>query len=670
MNFRRVTKLGSLVFFSLFVFLFSFLVVKQAHAAFPGNGWVRYTSIVGGNAGCGSNARLKFYVRDKNNNPIPNASATLNGVGATWDGSALDLGCHNLSNPADPSQPAGFHLIAVHSSLPPVEVKYTYVSSVRSAAPGNTVYNTIYYSDAVTVEIDSPTGGTYASSPAFAITATRTTSFFPSDQVSAVYAEVDGNCCFQYIGPWNFGQISNLGVPLGVGTHTIRFLFQGDDLPYPMSTFSQAVTITISAPPTATPAPTASPTPTPPPPTGLSGFCNYATLSLSWSSTANTDYYLIRIDDLATPWDPDGSDPFPGDTVDNNVPGHSYTRVGEPGHTYHWWLHAANNSAGYGQLTDGGNVVCATAPTATPTPTPTPVPICSLSAAPAAVIAGQTTRISWSTSNTGPGTVAKFGTTASPYRVDVSNQLPTGFSDQNPTTTLTYVIELTNTTGATGQCQVTVIVSSPTPAPTAVPTSTPAPSAMGTIAGDPNPCQFQGQFVSCDSNINWSTSQLSAGDAPVVTVSVNGGPEEVFANGVSGDRPVSNVQPGDNYDFALYQNGIGSPKLATIRITGAYQAIGTSQPGVIVTPVGGVTICDFVRLLIRIFTISGLIIGVIVFMAGGLRWITAGGDAKSIAQARSMVTYAGIGLVILLSSVAIIGLIEFFFGVNLLACPV
>ncbi len=65
----------------------------------------------------------------------------------------------------------------------------------------------------------------------------------------------------------------------------------------------------------------------------------------------------------------------------------------------------------------------------------------------------------------------------------------------------------------------------------------------------------------------------------------------------------------------------------------------------------------------------GLIIGAVVFifilLTGAIKWITAGGDKASMESAQKTITNALIGLAILLSIFAIIGAIEFFFGLSL-----
>jgi len=77
----------------------------------------------------------------------------------------------------------------------------------------------------------------------------------------------------------------------------------------------------------------------------------------------------------------------------------------------------------------------------------------------------------------------------------------------------------------------------------------------------------------------------------------------------------------------------------------------------------------FADLLPRLVTL-GLIIGVVIFffimLVGAIQWITSGGDKAGIEAARGRVINALVGIVILLSLFAIIGVIQTFFGINIL----
>lgn len=70
----------------------------------------------------------------------------------------------------------------------------------------------------------------------------------------------------------------------------------------------------------------------------------------------------------------------------------------------------------------------------------------------------------------------------------------------------------------------------------------------------------------------------------------------------------------------------------------------------------------FVDLWGTFISIGGLIV-LIMFLWGGLEWITAGGDASKIEKARNRIMQSVLGLLILVSSFVIIGFVsQIFFG--------
>ncbi len=137
------------------------------------------------------------------------------------------------------------------------------------------------------------------------------------------------------------------------------------------------------------PAPTATPTPTPQPPIAnldsstFEATCQGTTLSFRWRGVIGARKYAIRIDDTSNVWNGSTSNPSPGDTVDDAVPGSSYTKTGATtGKTYTWWVHSVDNADRWSSDVHGPNVTCGSSPTATTVPpthtpgvgTPTTVP--------------------------------------------------------------------------------------------------------------------------------------------------------------------------------------------------------------------------------------------------------------------------------------------------------
>ena len=70
---------------------------------------------------------------------------------------------------------------------------------------------------------------------------------------------------------------------------------------------------------------------------------------------------------------------------------------------------------------------------------------------------------------------------------------------------------------------------------------------------------------------------------------------------------------------------------------------------------------------IQIVLVVAAIIFFFMLVLGGLKWITSGGDKGKTEGARSQITAALVGLVIVFAAWAIVQLIEAFFGVSILS---
>lgn len=70
----------------------------------------------------------------------------------------------------------------------------------------------------------------------------------------------------------------------------------------------------------------------------------------------------------------------------------------------------------------------------------------------------------------------------------------------------------------------------------------------------------------------------------------------------------------------------------------------------------------------------GFLIGVLLFflymIMGAISWISSGGDKAALETARSRITQAITGLVVLLSLFALLKVIETFFGINILTLDI
>tara|TARA_Y100000310_G_C20524828_1_gene735485 strand:+ start:298 stop:702 length:405 start_codon:yes stop_codon:yes gene_type:complete len=69
------------------------------------------------------------------------------------------------------------------------------------------------------------------------------------------------------------------------------------------------------------------------------------------------------------------------------------------------------------------------------------------------------------------------------------------------------------------------------------------------------------------------------------------------------------------------------------------------------------------NLITTVLAIAGVVF-LIFLIIGGIQWMTAGGDQEAITKAKSRLTNAVIGIVIVFSAWAILNLVNYFFGIN------
>lgn len=70
--------------------------------------------------------------------------------------------------------------------------------------------------------------------------------------------------------------------------------------------------------------------------------------------------------------------------------------------------------------------------------------------------------------------------------------------------------------------------------------------------------------------------------------------------------------------------------------------------------------------LITTISVVGSLAFVIYFTIGGLKWITAGGDKAKVGEAQTQMTQAAIGLIAMVSSYFIIGIVGAVLGIDIL----
>jgi hypothetical protein len=75
---------------------------------------------------------------------------------------------------------------------------------------------------------------------------------------------------------------------------------------------------------------------------------------------------------------------------------------------------------------------------------------------------------------------------------------------------------------------------------------------------------------------------------------------------------------------------------------------------------------DFLSSLITTITVVGSLAFVVYFTIGGLKWIVAGGDKAKVAEAQSQMTQAALGLIAIVASFFIVGIVGSVLGIDVL----
>jgi hypothetical protein len=89
------------------------------------------------------------------------------------------------------------------------------------------------------------------------------------------------------------------------------------------------------------------------------------------------------------------------------------------------------------------------------------------------------------------------------------------------------------------------------------------------------------------------------------------------------------------------------------------------KPGGDFTPLQDLTIGGIVTGAIRLTLVVAAFVLFFILVIGGIRWIVSGGDKANTEAARSQITAALVGLVIVFAAWAIVQLINTFFGINI-----
>lgn len=100
------------------------------------------------------------------------------------------------------------------------------------------------------------------------------------------------------------------------------------------------------------------------------------------------------------------------------------------------------------------------------------------------------------------------------------------------------------------------------------------------------------------------------------------------------------------------------PAYAQITNPALQSALGTGDPGA--------GLAFYIAQIWRALVVAGGLAFLVYFLQGGLEWITAGGDKAKIESAQKKITGGLIGLAILVTSFAIIGLLGSILQIDLL----
>lgn len=86
--------------------------------------------------------------------------------------------------------------------------------------------------------------------------------------------------------------------------------------------------------------------------------------------------------------------------------------------------------------------------------------------------------------------------------------------------------------------------------------------------------------------------------------------------------------------------------------------------------VPNVSISPIIQTGVTLLFVFAIILSLFFLVLGGIRWIISEGDKQKLASARSQLTYAVIGLLVVLLSFFIVNVIGGVFGINLLNTPI
>lgn len=85
---------------------------------------------------------------------------------------------------------------------------------------------------------------------------------------------------------------------------------------------------------------------------------------------------------------------------------------------------------------------------------------------------------------------------------------------------------------------------------------------------------------------------------------------------------------------------------------------------------GQLTVPAIISAAIRLIVVVAAIVFFFILVVGGIKWIASGGDKAKTESARSQITSALVGLVIVFAAWAIVALIKVFFNVDIFSLAI
>jgi len=99
---------------------------------------------------------------------------------------------------------------------------------------------------------------------------------------------------------------------------------------------------------------------------------------------------------------------------------------------------------------------------------------------------------------------------------------------------------------------------------------------------------------------------------------------------------------------------------------GNIQGLGAFQPN---PAAPGDAPAQIVNLITSVYTFLTILAGlsfILYFVLGAIKWISSAGDAQKVTSAREQMTAAAIGLIAVIASYAVVGIVGLFLGIDLL----